>query len=424
MTSEEECFVYVALPGEVEPVTAARFRRVVDASGLAVGRLVYGRSYLARTDAVELDPTELRLGRGTYETARLSGFFGALRDAMPDAWGRRVIERCASSPVRSEFDYLLLGPDDRAGALDFGRGPAPPAPRRAWNQAVDLGRLQRAAYDLLAEQPSADEALKRQAEELLLLGTSMGGARPKAVIEHDGALWVAKFRQASDRFNHPRVEHATLRLAAECGVGVVQTRLVTVGEGDVLLVRRFDRESTELGYTRSRMVSALTLLRGDEEATSRGRWSYLLLADELRRVSERPRDDLRELFTRVCFNAAVSNVDDHPRNHAIIAPGPGWRLSPAYDLNPTPLVSLERRDLAMICGRDGRWANRGNILSGAPRFMLSGEEAAAIFDHVAETVAARWHASLRREGVSEADCAQVASAFGYPGLCPNGDAES
>lgn len=121
------------------------------------------------------------------------------------------------------------------------------------------------------------------------------------------------------------------------------------------------------------MVSALTMRETDETPDGRARWSYILLAETLRRISERPADDARELFGRMVFNALVSNTDDRPRNHAAFAPGSGWRLSPAYDLTPAPAVAEERRDLAMACGAQGRYANAANVPSECrgPRLPLS-----------------------------------------------------
>jgi serine/threonine-protein kinase HipA len=130
MTSEQgptECFVYITLPGETEPVTAARFELTTDRRGNPLGRLVYGQSYLARGDAVHLDPVELKLSPRVYETTAMNGIFGALRDAGPDYWGRLIIERHIGRAPLSELDYLLYSPDDRAGALGFGLGPKPPA---------------------------------------------------------------------------------------------------------------------------------------------------------------------------------------------------------------------------------------------------------------------------------------------------------
>ena len=115
MTSERECYVYIVPPGATEFVTAGRFQVSPTPDGEPVGKFVYGRRYLERNDAVELDPVELRLRRGLYETARMKGFFGAIRDSMPDFWGRRVIERSTHHTQLEEFDYLMYGPDDRAG---------------------------------------------------------------------------------------------------------------------------------------------------------------------------------------------------------------------------------------------------------------------------------------------------------------------
>lgn len=415
MTSERECYVYIVPPGETAFVTAGRFRWIEDSAG-AVGAFVYGRSYRERADAVEIDPVELRLSSRVYETARMDGFFGAIRDAMPDFWGRRVIERNAGLTELEEFDYLLQGPDDRAGALSFGLNVEPPAPQRRFNRTVDLERLQRAADAIVADDPDGAGSAGRQAEELLMLGTSMGGARPKAVVQQDSDLWIAKFSRQDDRWDYPRVEHGLLKLAETCGLDVADSRMETVGGRDVLLVRRFDRDWAETGYRRHRMVSALTLLRAGDAPGERGDWSYLLLADEIRRVSARPEDDLRELFGRICFNATVSNLDDHPRNHAVLAKDRDWRLSPAFDLTPSPVVAVDRRDLAMACGRFGRYANKMNLLSDSGRFLLNREEATFLFERITATVRDEWRPTMRRAGASEADCEAIRSAFVYDGL--------
>lgn len=418
MTSERECYVHIVLPGQTEFVTAGRFRVSETRDGAARGEFVYGRSYLRRRDAVELDPNELRLSSRVHETGRMAGFFGAIRDSMPDYWGRLVIERHSGHTVLEEFDYLMEGADDRAGALGFGLNVEPPAPRRQFNRTLDLDRLQAEADAVIAGDPARGVSADAQVQELLLEGTSMGGARPKAVVQDDHVLWVAKFSRHDDRWNNPRVEHALLRLARECGLNAADSRVESIGGRDAILVRRFDRDwsANGDGYHRHRMVSALTLLQTDDSQAGRARWSYLLLADEIRRVSANPKDDLRELFGRMCFNAAISNLDDHPRNHAILARDREWRLSPAYDLTPSPVVAIERRDLAMACGPAGRLASKANLLGGAGRYLLDREEAAAMFDRIADTVRASWRPAMRREGVSERDCEAVSSAFLYDGL--------
>jgi serine/threonine-protein kinase HipA len=413
--SPSECFVYITLPGQVSAITAGRFARRQDASGDALGRFVYGRSYLANPAAVEIDPVELKLSTRTYETARLNGVFGALRDAGPDHWGRRVIEKYAGKTQLSELDYLLESPDDRAGALGFGLNTTPPAPRRKFNQTIDLEKLQALAVALLADE-LPDDPQAQQVQDLLLLGTSMGGARPKTVIEDSDGLWMAKFNSPRDRWNHARVEHAMLRLARECGITTAQSRIDSVGDKDVLLVKRFDREQAGKGYTRARMVSGLTILRAGEAAGFRNNWSYVALAEELRRVVQDATKDAKEVFRRMCFNALISNTDDHPRNHAVIAKEKNWRFSPAYDLTPSVPVSLERRDLALDCGDMGRYANARNILSQHARFLIDRNEAEKIVNDMKAQVQATWYDTARASAVSEKDAETIRGAFVYPGF--------
>jgi len=411
-----ECFVYNTLPGTTEPVTAARFELTTDRNDTPLGRFVYGKSYLERPEAVALDPVELTLAPRVYETTAMKGLFGALRDASPDYWGRRVIERHVGKAPLGELDYLLHSPDDRAGALGFGLGQKPPAPKRKFNQTINLAKLQAIADAIVNDEDLPAEAEKAQAEELLLAGTSMGGARPKAVVEDRAGLWVAKFNRPDDKWNNARVEHAMLTLARTCGLTTAESQVVTIGDRDVLLVKRFDREKTAAGYLRARMVSGLTLLKTEDSHQARDKWSYVLLVEELRRVSAEPKKDAVELFRRMCFNALISNTDDHPRNHAIIAKERDWKLSPAFDLTPMPHVSLERRDLALICGDNGRFANAKNLLSQSARFLLPGEEAETVMATMREQVKGSWYEIARSAGVSEKDCERISGAFAYPGF--------
>lgn len=411
-----ECFVYITLPGKTDAVTAGRFALSKDRRGTALGRFVYGKSYLARDNAVAVDPVELKLSGTTYETTRLNGIFGALRDAGPDYWGRRVIEKHSGKTVLGELDYLLESPDDRAGALGFGLGPEPPAPRRKFSKTLELEKLQRIADALVSDEKSEEGEGAVQVQELMLLGTSMGGARPKVVVEDNEGLWIAKFNRADDRWNHARVEHAMLTLARQCGISAATSKVVKVAGKDVLLVQRFDRFKADKGYMRARMVSGLTILQADEAPEMRDRWSYVLMAEEMRRVVAEPARDGLELFRRMCFNALISNIDDHPRNHALVAKGQEWRLSPAYDLTPAPAVSKDRRDLAMACGDLGRFANAKNILSQATRFLLGNAEAKAIVLGMTKQVKATWYDTARAAGVSEKDAQAIRTAFVYEGF--------
>lgn len=416
MTSDRHCFVHIVLPGATEFVPAGRFQLSESPGGERVGRFVYGRSYLKRSNAVELDPVQLRLAQTPFETARLRGFFGAIRDAMPDSWGRRVIERRHGGIPLDDFRYLMEGPDDRAGALAFGDSVAPPAPAQSFPGMPHLAELQADADATLAGDPLPHGLRDDPLRALLLQGTSMGGARPKVVVEHESELWLAKFGHPHDRWNDPRVEHGLMTLAKQCGIRAADSRVESLGGRDVLLVRRFDRKRADQGFYRHRMVSALTALQADSSATGRDRWSYLLFADEIRRASVAASKDLRELFVRMCFNASVSNLDDHPRNHALLAEGESWRLSPAYDVTPMPALALDQRFLAMACGPAGRLANKNNLIAAAGRFLLSEEEAMQLFERVSQTVRLRWEETLRQCGVSDKDCRTIAPAFLHAGL--------
>ncbi|MGB5706554.1 MAG: HipA domain-containing protein [Arenicellales bacterium] len=413
MTSKTQCFVYITLPGETTFTTAGRFAMEQTRNGQPLGKFVYGKSYRNNPAAVPIDPIELKLTGKTYETQSLKGLFGALRDASPDYWGRRVIEKHTKSAALSELDYLLHTPDDHAGALGFGLNAEPLAPQRPYNRTMDLEKLQAIADAIIADEDIPEYPDAEQAHELLG-GTSMGGARPKAVVEDDDGLWIAKFNRADDKWNYAKIERAMLMLARECGIQAAESKRATIGDRDVLLIKRFDRKKTDDGYHRARMLSALTLLRADEN--ERDKWSYITLAEELRRLCAEPKQDAPELFARMVFNALISNDDDHPRNHAIIAMNEDWKLSPAYDLTPSAPISVTRRDLALQCGDQGRLASANNLITQCKRFLVEPERAVKLIDKMEQTVKARWHAIARAEGVTEQDCERISGAFAYEGF--------
>ena len=407
MTSEREAYIYIQLPGALETVPAALLRVQTLSDGTQIGRFRYGDRYLQRREAVSLDPFHLPLAKQVFEFTQLKGIPGAVRDAGPDAWGRRVIEHKLerSAADLQEIDYLLHGPQDGAGYLSFGLKAEPPAPKRHYNRTHQLA-------ELIAATQAIEEGRQVAAHLLEQLdpGTSMGGARPKATIEDAQSLWLAKFPSRDDRFNLQQVEFATLDLARRCGLNVTQARLQTVGDSAVLMLQRFDRDHTGKGYLRFGLVSGLTVLDCGDSHLDRERWSYPLLADNLRRWSDKPEADCAELFRRMVFNAAVTNNDDHPRNHALLRRQKGWRLSPAYDLVPAPVVSLERRDLALSVGSYGRTASIYNLLSQAGRFGLSAQAAHAEIDRIVEVIR-NWRDTFFACGVSAKDIGYIASAM-------------
>jgi serine/threonine-protein kinase HipA len=420
MTSKQQgrsCFVYMTLPGQTDAVTVGRFDLAQTRAGIPLGKFVYGKKYLARNDAVEIDPVELKLAELRYETLLNDGVFSSLKDASPDHWGRLVIQKALRTTDISETDYLLHSPDDRAGALSFGLNEKPPAPMRQFNKTLQLAQIQKIALAIIRDQKPLSGQEVEQIRKLLLEGSSlMGGARPKAVVEDDDGLWIAKFNRPDDPWDMALVERSMLILAKSCDLSVAECKIAAAGNRNILLVKRFDREKVQGGYLHHRMVSGATMLRTDDKVTDRSKWSYLQLVEELRRASANPRKDAKELFKRMCFNALVSNLDDHPKNHAIIAKNREWRLSPAYDIVPSRSTSLQHRDLAMTVGDFGRYASAQNLLSECRRFLLEPEQAQAIISEMEGRVRTTWLSVARKAKVSIRDCNAIEGAFAYPGF--------
>lgn len=396
---EQACYVYIQLPGTMETVPCASLKVRIVGAGAFEGTFTYGKRYLERPEVVALDPFHLPLSTRPQRFTKLKGIPGAVRDASPDAWGRRVIQAKLQRPEGEiqEVEYLLSGPDDGAGNLSFGRTATPPAPRRPFNRTHQLPALIEAAEKL-----EEDGRLPHEVLEELEPGTSMGGARPKVTVEDDHGVWLAKLPEKADRHNMQRIEYATLELARASGLRVCGTRLERFANRDALMLDRFDREwnPDANAYWRYGLVSGLTVLDAEDGYLGRERWSYPLLADELRRWSVKSNDDRRELFLRMVFNAMVTNNDDHPRNHALLQTRGGWRLSPAYDILPVPMVSVERRDLALEVGRFGRAASLYNILSQCDAFGLSKEAAQAMIDGMLAVVRG-WREFFTERGVEQ-----------------------
>ena len=399
MTSDFDRFVFVALPGQSEYVVAGRFRASATPEGVPLGEFVYGRSYLGRPDAVGLDPVQLKLTEGVRETRSFDGVFGVIRDAMPSSWGRLIRDPGSAEGVSNE--HLWDGP----GALAFAPGLEPPRPKRRFNTMGDLPRLLASADAAPASPDAHQEAAATRTHEFPV------NRRLKTFVEDSNTLWIAKFQQEYTVWNHARVRHATLQLARDCGLDPIPSRIERINGSDILMVKRGDREWMGDGYTCSRAISGLTLLSARDTPSERRRWSYLVLADQLRRTSSHPRTDLRELFGRICFNAAISNLNDHLGLPMMLAQENGWRLAPATGLAPTPRTDDARGEFVMICGPEGRTPSRENIVGGAGRFLLSRVEAEGIFDRIAGTVRSSWHAVMRRSGVSAEDCELVARSI-------------
>jgi len=411
-----ERIVFIHLPGEAEAVPAGRLTMIEQGLQLQASTFAYGRRYVERANALPVDPVALALAAGRNDEVRVPAgglaMFGALRDATPDAWGRRVIENRLRAPPNGlpESVYLDHAGPHRAGALDVRESPTSLPIGGALPSIVDLRHLLDAAARIEEGEP-----VPAHLEVFFAGGPSVGGARPKAVVEVDGGEWIAKFPARNDPFNVPLVEHATLELARASGLDVPRTRMQMLADGrQVMLIERFDREPLARGMARRHMVSALTLLGLHEQDSPDSSYAAISDAIGVNGVSGRVAIDRKELFARMVFNILVSNDDDHLRNHAFLfdAEGAGWRLSPLYDVVPRPQAAQERV-LHLSIGPQGRQARLDNALAGAGRFGLLPPEAARIIDRVARAVR-NWRDHFESLGVPARECDRIASAFRRP----------
>jgi serine/threonine-protein kinase HipA len=406
-------YVFIYLPGQLHPTVAGRYE--LDSSrSPAVGRFVYGESYLENPAALPLDPVVLPLREQLFTTTLNSGFFGVIRDAIPDDWGRHVAAKLHGEKFKQLFDYLWLPSSDRIGALAFGTTPAASIAERLLLRWEDL---ERSPYLEAIQKLDRDVPLTAAEEEAAIVfgaGTSAGGARPKFTVQRNQALWLAKLNRHSDRFNEVRVEAAMLDLAAACGVAVPEHQVAHLHGQDILLVKRFDRVVTPAGIERHRMVSAGTVFLSNEAAASISyTGSYPRFARELSRWTVTGEADRLQLFRRMAFHALTSSTDDHERNHALVADGPHFRLAPAFDLVPKP-GHTQRRYLALVIGDYGAIAVRENLLSKAEIFGLSRADANQLIDEVQQTIRSRWRAVVDARDVCASDVQRIADCFDPP----------
>lgn len=395
MTSEpSQAFVWIWLPGVEDPVVAGR----IDVEEGIAG-FTYGRSYLEREGRIPIFLPELPLRRGQIVT-ETGSIPGCIADAGPDAWGMRVIlNRLAGGEAEdvgalSELTYLLESGSDRIGALDFQASPDEYVPRADGEaQLAELAGLAESARKVEEGVP-----LSPALDRALLHGTSIGGARPKALLSDGQRRLIAKFSSTTDAFALVKGEFVAMELARRAGIDAARVELTEALGKDALLVERFDRPAA--GGRRA-MVSALTILGLDEWG---GRYaSYEALADEIRARFSDPRDTLRELFSRLVFNVLAGNTDDHARNHAAFWNGSELTLTPAYDICPLPRTGGEASQ-AMAIGRDGyRLSQVTACVERAPTYLLSEHEAREIVDRQIETIESEWNGVCDRAGLSEVD---------------------
>ena len=383
MTSD--AFVWVWLPGDADPVVCGRLREFGGEL-----RFIYGRSYLERERAIPLDPGELPLATGWFRP-RIGEMPGVVRDASPDAWGRRVLRhRFASEPL-TEMDFLVRTGPDRIGAMEVNRSPTDYAPDK-WTPAT-LDELVSAAELVERGMP-----LPEPLDDALLHGSSVGGARPKALIDGPQAKYIAKFSSSTDAYPVIRCEYAALWLARQCGIDTPRFELRRSMGKEVLLLERFDRERGDSSWRRRFLASSLTT-QGLHETEARLA-SYLDLAGFIRRYGASPEADNAALFRRMVFNIIIGNTDDHARNHSFFWDGRHYRLTPAYDICPMLRSGLTANQ-AMVVGAEGRLSTLRNALSEAGVFGLSPATAREQVDAMVQTVESQWPDAADASGLTQ-----------------------
>ena len=419
MTSKAGFVVFIYPEDQIQAMPAGRLTLVEQGSTLLQSTFGYGRQYVQRRNCLALDPLTLALpGPGPevireppQTSAGQLSEFGVFRDAAPDRWGRRVIEnKLRRIGPLAESEYLAHAGSNRVGALDFRQDPRDAELPGQLAQLMDLDYLQEAA-----ERIEAGEPVPARLEQIYDAGPSMGGARPKAVIETDGRQWLAKFALPTDPYSIPQVEYATLLLAREAGLNVPPTRLEHIGANrPVMLIERFDRVPQPNGYTRRHFISALTLLARHETESPYTSYAQIAEAIATNGAAKTIKQDQAELFGRMVFNILVHNNDDHLRNHGFIWSGAanGWQLSPLYDVVPAPTIATER-NLHLGVGKEGRLATLPNAMSQHGVFGLSRVQAIAIIERIA-VVVREWKNTFDAAGVSGQDIDRVASALRNP----------
>jgi serine/threonine-protein kinase HipA len=410
---EKDVFVYVDLAGVPHLVGRlwARVRKNKEGATFE-----YNKAWLEHPNRFSLEPA-LKLGPGPFHTGADTLIFGAIGDSTPDRWGRALMrrmerrraEREGQAPrTLHEMDYLLLVDDEaRAGALRFSETEGGPFLRQEEAKRIppllELPKLLSAAEHVIEE--------KDTAEDLLLLfapGSSLGGARPKASVkDKDGHLAIAKFPRKDDEINTVAWEAVALSLAHKAGIPVPAARVETIAEKSVLLLRRFDRD--EKG--RIPFLSAMSMLGAKDNETH----SYLEIVDALRQHGAAPNADMEALWRRIVFNILISNTDDHLRNHGFLYEGSdGWRLSPAYDLNPVP-TDIKPRILTTAINEDDGTASLALAMAVAKYFELETDKAQQIAKEVAKAVS-KWRTEAARHDIGKNEIDRMASAFEHEDL--------
>lgn len=411
--NKTDIWVYAHWKGLAEPQLIG-ILSAHQAKGRKAFSFEYEKSWINSQAQVLLDPdiswytgTQFPLGKEN---------FGVFMDSMPDTWGRRLMQRRATLKAREEgkttpnlyeLDYLLGVHDNtRMGALRFKLDSDGPfldndlhSPTPPW---VHIRELQQSVEAFEDNEDSADD--KKWLDLLIAPGSSLGGARPKAnILDHNDHPWIAKFPSNNDTTDKAAWEYLAHLLAIEAGIDMADCKLEKVrGPYRTFFTKRFDRENGE----RIHFASAMTMTGKNEDIIRDETPSYLDIAEFLQYSGTEIETDLRQLWQRIVFNITISNTDDHLRNHGFILSDKGWRLSPAYDLNP----SIDKSGLGLNIDMDNNMLDYDLVKSVGPFFRLGEKEMDKIIEEVRIAVG-KWPQVAAEIGISRAEQELMAPAF-------------
>lgn len=353
----------------------------------------YATTYLSRADAMSLDPLHLPLSSATYQSHEL---FGVMRDALPDSWGRFALarEHGIDASRISDLDCMMNMASEGVGCIMFAPITNNTIAKPTLTQPLMLSELQ---DDIMCMDYQCSQTVSR----LLHAGSSMGGARPKASIIHDGTHYLAKFNQRSDTLNVCRCEHAAMTLAGKLGVHVADTQLVQIQGQDVLLVQRFDRDANNNRYP---FLSALTLSERSEMDFMHESYVNLnTISAGLSHINH-----AEEWLRRMTYNVLCNNDDDHLRNHGFIARNGAWELSPAYDIMPHAMQGETYR-LAIGLTVGNRDATLENAIAAGQAMVIANAE--EIVNHMRDTFIQTWQSHFVDVGVDSEDIKKFERIF-------------
>ncbi len=375
----DDLYVWVWLPGSSEPVVAGR---IVKQSKLY--RFTYGQSYRDLASAIRFSPFELPLEKGSFTPKGHNLIHSCFRDAAPDYWGRHVIDYHYPELRLNELDYLLLSDSNRSGALDF---------QSSSSGYIDRTMDQMSIDDILSAAALIEQhqILPPELDFVLMQGSSMGGAQPKATLRFDNREWLVKFASVDDTNDVVKLEYIAMKLAKQAGLNVVNVVFESSGEHDVLLVERFDRQATTTvipATSRNFILSGYSLLGLTETEAQYA--SYHTIADIVRREIVERKPALEEIFKRLVFNVLIGNTDDGVKHLSAMWDGKQLELSPAFGLRPQiPSDEIISQALAI----NGRFANEAtlrNSASIAGIFQVSNIQARDIINNIISVIEKNW----------------------------------